>query len=214
MSPAGPRHDPGPTDNTWAPIDNTSGPRDNTRGLPDNTGAFRDNTWRSARRLVRQYAGPVQRRLVFIPIRADELNAIDGVTDLSGRAAHTVTPELLEELGYAPDDVEDAEYAAMVLASVAALARYGSRTVLVADVPADQVHEGPDPDNGGCLVGDVPSSAITCWFSEAPDVTAEDAAAAANGLDIDLAWGLDQVQDLLQHDLLWNDAAEFRRRNT
>lgn len=149
---------------------------------------------------------------MFIPIGAEELDAIEGGTDLSGREAHTVTPELLEELGYGPEDTEDAEYAAMVLASVAALSRYGRRTVLVADVPAEVVEAGPDAANGGCVVGVVPSSTITCWFSEAPDVDAAEAGAAARGLDIDLAWGLDPVQELLRHDLLWNDVVEYARR--
>ncbi len=155
----------------------------------------------------------MQRRLVFIPIGVGELDAIEGVTDLSGREAHTVTRALLEELGYAPDDSEDAEYAAMVLASVSALSRFGARTVLVADVPADAVAEVRDSVNGDCVVSAVPASAITCWFSDAPDVDTTAAAAAARGLDIDLAWGLGAVQELLEHDLLWNDVVEYVRRS-
>lgn len=154
----------------------------------------------------------MERQLVFIPVRRAELDAITGDTRLDGRTAHTVTPELLEALGYDAGDAEDAEYAAMVLASVAALAAHGERVVVVADVPRAAVHPGEDPGNGQCVVSEVPASAITCWFSEADGVDVTDAAAAAKDLDIDTAWDFPQVQELLQgHDLLWNDVVEYRR---
>lgn len=154
----------------------------------------------------------MDRRLVFIPIRREELDAIEGVTDLSGRSAHTVTPELLEALEYAPAQSEDAEYAALVIASVAALAAFGERLVLVAEVPGASVAEGHDVANGECRVSHVPPTAITCWFSEAGEVDVADAVAAAKGLDIDTAWDFPQVQELLQgNDLLWNDVEEYRR---
>lgn len=154
----------------------------------------------------------MERQLVFIPVATSELDAIEGRTRLAGRRAHSATPELLEALGYQPSDEEDAEYAAMVLASVAALSAHGERCVLVADVPPDAVHPGPDAANGEVVVDDVPASAITCWFSEAPGVDVADAAAAAKGLDIDTAWDFPQVQELLaEHDMLWNDVVEYRR---
>lgn len=65
------------------------------------------------------------KELVFIPIARDELAAIDGSVLLTGRAAHHVTPELLAALEYTAGQEEDAEYAALVLASVAALTRRG-----------------------------------------------------------------------------------------
>lgn len=154
----------------------------------------------------------MQRQLVFIPIRADELDAIAGATALTGRSAHTVTPELLDALEYTQDQLEDAEYAAMVIASVAALSKYGRRLVLVAEVPAAQVRPGTDPGNGQVEVREVPPAAITCWFSEAEGVDFADAAAAAAGLDVDTAWDFPQVQELLHaNDMLWNDVEEYRR---
>lgn len=153
----------------------------------------------------------MQRQLVFIPVAVDELAAIVGSTSLDGRKAHAVTPELLEALGYAPDDVEDAEYAALVLASVAGLARFGHRCVIVADVPAAAVQPGEDPENGEVVVAQVPRSSITCWFSEHPDTDVADAAAAAKDLDIDTAWDFQEVQQLLaDNELLWNDVVEYR----
>lgn len=154
----------------------------------------------------------MERQLVFVPVARTELDAILGQSQLRDRPAHRVTPELLEELGIEPDQQEDAEYAALVLASVSALASHGERLVLVAEVDSSFISAGEDPDNGGCVVSRVPQGAMTCWFSDADDVDTTAAAAAARGLEIDLAWEMDEVQELLHgHDLLWNDVEEFRR---
>ena len=152
------------------------------------------------------------KELVFIPIARDELAAIDGSVLLTGRAAHHVTPELLAALEYTAGQEEDAEYAALVLASVAALTRFGERLVLVAEVDASLIASGDDPENGACVLTRVAPEAMTCWFSEAPGVDPSAAAVAVRGLDIDTAWGFDEVQELLhESDLLWNDVEEYRR---
>ncbi|RMB60052.1 hypothetical protein EAX62_10115 [Tessaracoccus antarcticus] len=60
----------------------------------------------------------------------------------------------------------------------------------------------------------MPPAAMTCWFGDADDVDVTSAAAAAKGLGIDIAWEMDEVQQLLHgHDLLWNDVEEFRRQD-
>ena len=152
------------------------------------------------------------KELVFIPIARDELAAIDGSVLLTGRAAHHVTPELLAALEYTAGQEEDAEYAALVLDSVAALTRFGERLVLVADVDTSLIASGDDPENGACVLTRIAPEAMTCWFSEAPGVDASAAAIAVRGLDIDTAWGFDEVQELLhESDLLWNDVEEYRR---
>ena len=151
----------------------------------------------------------MSKELVFIPIARDELAAIDGSVQLSDRAAHHVTPELLVALGYRVGQEEEAEYAALVIASVAALTRFGERLVLVAD---SLIMNGDDLENGACILTRVVPEAMSCWFSEAPGVDASTAAVASRGLDIDTAWGFDEVQDLLREsDLLWNDVEEYRR---
>lgn len=155
---------------------------------------------------------PVERQLVFVPIARTELDAIAGQTQLRDRPAHRVTPELLEELGFESDQQEDAEYATLVLASVAALATHGERLVLVAEVDASFISPGEDLVNGACVVSRVPQAAMTCWFGDSDDVDTGGAAAASRGLEIDIAWEMDEVQELLHgHDLLWNDVEEFRR---
>ena len=156
----------------------------------------------------------MERQLVFIPVAREELDAIQGLRQLRDRPAHRVSPELLEELGYESKDQEDAEYATLVLASVAALAAHGERLVLVAEVDTSFISPGDDLVNGACVVSRVPTAAMTCWFGDADDVDPTDAAAAAKGLDIDVAWDMDEVQQLLHgHDLLWNDVEEYRRQD-
>ena len=154
----------------------------------------------------------MSKELVFIPIARDELAAIDGSVQLTDRAAHHVTPELLVALGYRVGQEEDAEYAALMIASVAALTRFGERLVLVAEVNDSLIMNGDDLENGACILTRVAPEAMTCWFSEAPGVDASAAAVAVRGLDIDTAWGFDEVQELLREsDLLWNDVEEYRR---
>ena len=154
----------------------------------------------------------MKRQLVFIPIAADELGVLLGDPAVEDRPAYTVTPELLEELGYTEAESEDAEYAALVLASVAGLAAHGVRLVVVAEVDPALVGPGEDPDNGQIVLTSCPASAIAAWFADEPGTDVADAAAISKGLTIDQAWDLPQVQALLQeHDLLWNDVVEYRR---
>ena len=83
---------------------------------------------------------------------------------------------------------------------------------IVAEVDASLIASGDDPENGACVLTRVAPEAMTCWFSEAPGVDASAAAVAVRGLDIDTAWGFDEVQELLhESDLLWNDVEEYRR---
>lgn len=127
------------------------------------------------------------------------------------RVAYTVTPELLAELEYGQDEMEDAEHAAMVLASVAGLTVHGERLVVVAEVDEAHVKPGADPANGQVVLSLCPPSAMTAWFAEEPGADVADAAAISKGLTIDQAWAQPQVQDLLEnHDLLWNDKVEYK----
>lgn len=153
----------------------------------------------------------MERRLVFIPVDRAELAVIAGQSRLANRDAHTVTPELIDALGYRAEDTEETEYAALVLASVSALSRFGQRVVLVAEVPAQLVSPGDDPANGGCRVAEVPTGAITCWFEDEAGVDVAAAASVAHGRSLDEAWEQDAVASLVHgHQLLWNDVVEYR----
>lgn len=154
----------------------------------------------------------MKRQLVFLPIAASEMGVLSGEIAVADRVAYTVTPRLLDELGYGENESEDAEYAALVLASVAALTAHGERLVVVAEVDPALVGPGEDPDNGQIVLTSCPASAITAWFADEPGTDVADAAAISKGLTINQAWDLPQVQALLQeHDLLWNDVVEYRR---
>ncbi|MFT3886616.1 MAG: hypothetical protein QM713_00390 [Arachnia sp.] len=154
----------------------------------------------------------MKRQLVFVPIARSEMGVLGGEIAVADRVAYTVTPELLEELGYGENESEDAEYAALVLASVAALATHGERLVVVAEVDPALVRPGDDPANGQVVLASCPASAMTAWFADEPGTDIADAAAISKGLGIDEAWDLPQVQALLHdHDLLWNDVVEYRR---
>ena len=154
----------------------------------------------------------MKRQLVFIPISAAELGVLGGDVELRDRVAYTVTPELVAELGYDAAESEDAEYAALVLASVAGLSAHGERLIVVADVDDTLISAGEDPTNGQIVLAEVPHRSVTAWFADEPGVDIADAAAIAKGLAIDEAWDLPQVQELLRnHDLLWNDVVEYRR---
>lgn len=153
----------------------------------------------------------MKRQLVFVPVAQQELGVLVGEQQFSDRVAYAVTSELLEELGYDPSESEDAEYAALVLASVAGLTIHGQRLVVVADVPVEEVLPGVDSANGEVQLAHLPTTAITAWFSEEPGVDVADTAAIVRGLTIDQAWEQPQVQQLLHdHDLLWNDVVEYR----
>ncbi len=154
----------------------------------------------------------MKRQLVFIPVSAAELDVLAGAVTFADRTAYAVTDDLLEELGYDATDSEDAEYAALVLASVAGLAANGERLIVVADVPADLVQPGEDSPNGEILLTRLPTTAITAWFADEPGIDIAAAAAACHGMSIDEAWEQPAVQALLRdHDLLHNDVVEFRR---
>lgn len=152
----------------------------------------------------------MQKRLVFVPIGRPEVAAITAGDELIDRRAFTVTPELMRALDYGADHDEDAEYAAMVIASVAGLSMVGERLVLVAEVDPGLVAAGEDADNGECRLVRLPVTAVTAFFSDEDNVDVTAAARASAGRSIDEAWECPEVQDLLaDSDLLWHSAEEL-----
>ena len=152
----------------------------------------------------------MQPLLVFVPISADDAPRAASGTLAGPLTAYAVTRELVGALGYGDDMAEDAEYAALVLASVAGLTRHGQRLVLVADVAPDLVSAGDDPANGEVRLARLEPRWIVSWFTDEPSVDVTDAAAAAAGLDLDTAWDAAAVQELVaSHELLWHGPAEL-----
>ncbi len=148
--------------------------------------------------------------LVFLPLSAPEARTAASVTLHGPLAGFAVTRELVDALGYTSDMDEDAEYAALVLASVAGLARHGRRLVLVAEVPPDQVGLGDDPSNGGVILARLEPRWVVSWFADEASVDVTAAARAAAGLDLDDAWDVGAVQELVaSHELLWHGPTEL-----
>jgi hypothetical protein len=125
-------------------------------------------------------------------------------------AAHAPTEALMEAFDIT--DAEEAEYAAMSVASVAALTRHGSRFVLGAEVSPAQVDDSDDTGNGEVVVRGLRRAQIVSWFCEElpDDPRVRSAAQEARGLGVDDAWHLDEVQALIgTHALLWHAAEEL-----
>ncbi len=154
----------------------------------------------------------MERTLVFVPASRAEARELVTTPFSQPRQAFAVTAELLAALGYGPDQQEDAEYAALVLASVWGLAQWGERCVVVAELPEADVDrsEQHESGNGGVRSAMLSADNVVSVFTDEADVDLTAAAAASKGLDIDAAWEMPQVQDLVtEHDLLWHAADEL-----
>lgn len=124
--------------------------------------------------------------------------------------AFSATPALLETLGYTPEMDEEADYGALVLASVAALLRFGERFVVTAQVEPSQVGPGEETANGGVAVTGLRRDQLVAYFAR-PDEDPRAAASAAAGCTLDEAWELPEVAALLENELLWHDIEEWGR---
>ena len=141
--------------------------------------------------------------LVCIPARRDDPKAL-----FAGPvAAITANEALHATLDYSPDRAEEAEYAALVLASVWALTKYGERFVVTAEVAAAQVGDGDEAGNGGVSVTGLRRDQLVAWFDDQTDAAA--AAGSVQGLSLDEAWEHDSVAAVLEHELLWHTIDEW-----
>ena len=142
--------------------------------------------------------------LVCIPARRDDPEGLFG----GSVDAVTANDALLSALDYTPDMGEEAEYAALVLASVWALARFGERFVVTAQVESSQVGAGSESGNGGVRVTGLRRDQLVAVFSDDEGAPVTAAAEAARGLGLDDAWERPEVSALLDHELLWHTIEE------
>lgn len=151
--------------------------------------------------------------LVFVPCSPERALALSDGESFASCQAFAVTPSLLRALDLTPADDEDAEYGCMLLASVWGLAQYGTRLVLVAEVPQGQVSEGDDADNGGVRVSGLRLGHVQSFFTdEAGQSLVAEASRAVEGLGLDEAWETDEVQQLMRRtSLLWHSVEELAR---
>ncbi|WP_439957157.1 DUF6912 family protein, partial [Listeria monocytogenes] len=97
----------------------------------------------------------------------------------------------------------------MVIGSVWGLTHTCRRLVLVARVPAEQITDHAEVDNGGVTLTHLEPSQITAWFADDDDAHARGAAEAVKGMTIDDAWNDVTSQTLIgEHELSWHDVTE------
>jgi hypothetical protein len=142
---------------------------------------------------------------VLVAVPVGDRTRVGGATT-RGFAA---TRELRATFDLGDDADEEAEHAALLVASVAALSQFGARRVLMVEVDPTQIAPGDDLANGEVTISRLGDEQIGAWFAEAPEVDSSAAAQAAAGLSVDQAWDLPEVVDLLaSHDMLWHDVTE------
>lgn len=145
--------------------------------------------------------------LICVPISGEELTTWVATGFLAGsRTAHGVTAGLTE--AFEPDDSDEAEQLALLVASVAGLIQYGYRLVAVAEV--SQVL-GRSDEFGTIAVTDLPWKAVRSLFTDADAAPGwQVASQAAKGLTLSQAWQHPAVIELLEGSaLLWHDASEW-----
>ena len=145
--------------------------------------------------------------LLFVPLTPAELAAWAGEGRLDGpRPGFSATAGL--RAAFEASDDEEAEHIALLVASVAGLARHGVRLVAVIEGAAEP---SGDPDFGELRVPESPYSAVQAIFAEEADpATVRPAAAAAAGLELAAAWDDPTVIALLENaDLLWHGPVEW-----
>lgn len=148
-------------------------------------------------------------RLVCVPLTRAELAELLDRGLPGERAGFTATTELIDMFDLAADEEEDAEYAALLVASVWALTRTGER--VVASVQAETQPESDDElrANGGVRVQELTPLQVVAWFADDPGTDLSAAATAASGLGLEAAWDLPEVAKLLiDADLLWHSPTE------
>lgn len=161
--------------------------------------------------------------MIFLPMtaaRARRIRTAGGTEDLlDGWAA---TPQMITAHGYRPEDDEDAEYAAQLYASVAALdavAEPGDevdhRLVVAAEVPAGRISDaGHDRDHGAVRVDGLRWPEVTAVFVDEPAAadavrSAREAVGTAADLPMEVLVELPAVAVMIDdHDLLWHHPDE------
>lgn len=150
-------------------------------------------------------------QMVFVPVAQGELEQLISGQDLDGeRVGFSATQSLRQALEYSLDQEEELERAALVLASIWGLAKFGARLVAVA--MTDSIGEASQDDhNGAVTIKCLPVKYFTAWFGDeaAADSAVMAAKQAAAGKTLDDAWEEDAVQQLMsEYDLLWHGNTE------
>lgn len=152
--------------------------------------------------------------LVAIPLSRGQVGELIRSASLSGPLQGFIANEaLVATFALVESDNEQAEFATLQIASIAGLAAHGVRVVLIANVPKAEIPVPEDlleAHNGAVQLTGLSARWVESFFTEDPNVDPAPAARACAGLDLDAAWEVAEVQELLgQTDLLWHSSAEL-----
>lgn len=143
--------------------------------------------------------------MIFLPATPTQLKTVASGQDLVGSLqAFSPNEALCETFDISPDSDEEAEFAALQVASVFALANFGARFVMVVDMNArpSQFEAG----NGGVEVQRIPADKVKAWFSD-DEPAPKELVETLRGKNIDDAW-LAALDFMDEHDLSWHDISE------
>ena len=146
--------------------------------------------------------------LVCLPLTAEELRQWATTGSIIGPVSgYADTAALREAFGVA--DAEEGERIAMLVASIAGLARSGRRLVAVVEI--DSPVAGEAQEFGEVTATSVPYRRVQALFADEPGLNLSVAAAATAGLGLEQAWDAPEVADLLSTaDLLWHGPGEWQ----
>jgi hypothetical protein len=161
-------------------------------------------------------------RLAFVPVLADEAQALRDGRDIASRPACAPTDNLVAALEVDPTEPgaadEEAEFAALSYAGVLGLFQGTGpvRLVLAADVQPSQLSNDDHNTYGVLTVSELRWSQVRALFTDEPEAAhavlrARSALAEAGGAtDLDAALALPAVAELMHgYDLLWFAPAEL-----
>ncbi|MDR1808303.1 MAG: hypothetical protein LBR33_10400 [Propionibacteriaceae bacterium] len=148
--------------------------------------------------------------LVFVPLSPGSLRALADGRPVTAALAWAVTPDFVAATGYTPDEAEEAEHEALLLASLDAFTRHGLRLVAVAETAATPAADPAVP--GEVTVPALSWRQVTAFFADDPAESASIAAAAALvGQPLPAALDSPVTPDLMAVPLLWYDKTELDR---
>lgn len=152
------------------------------------------------------------KEFVCVPVSEDHLRRLAAGEELSELQVFLVNDQLLDSFGLTPADDEEADRAAMLLASLWALSRFGRRLVLTAFVAQDLISPGAETANGGATLTRLLPRNVEALFADEPEAgqaieRAREQLGPASSLDE--IWEQALIQDLLAgHELLWHTLEE------
>ena len=159
-------------------------------------------------------------QMVFVPVRRDRARALrdSGSASVGQLTGYAATPAMMAAQDYDQSTLEDADYAALCFAGVAALTdpvdADALRLVVAADLSPSLFEADERSPYGVVLVHDLPWVAVQALFSDEPGSAGAVAAArgVAAGRSVEVALTLDPVLEVFEeHDLLWFSPDELEQ---